>query len=229
MTKVEYENFHDGTPNHVMFTNVPSVSTRRVGKEDPYLDAHVRGWIVKYAHKQYWKVQSWYDFEDLVQDGYLCFAKARKGFKFTMDEPTHDNRKEFMAFFQMAFVNHIIDLQKDPRCRLQELAVAALSDDQAEAVESWAEKAADLGNASLSLMLAKAPAEILDMLKSILVDCVADGPYTKSRLHKQGDRLVKGRRLIRETTEEHYDRCLGQTGVVAKLRQYFLGEEAELV
>lgn len=196
---------------------------------DPYLDAHVRGWIVKTAHKNFWKVRSWYDFEDLVQDGYMCFAKARVKFKFPMAEPTHDNRKEFMAFFQMAFVNHIIDLQKDPRSRLQEVAVAALSDDQAKAVESWAEKATDLGNASLSLMLAKAPAEIMDMLKLILVDGAANGPYIKSRLRKQGDRIVKSRKALRETTSEHYDRCLGRTGVVAQLRQYFLGDEAEPV
>lgn len=198
--------------------------------EDPYLDAHVRGWIVKTVHKNFWKVRSWYDFEDLVQDGYLCFAKARAKFKFPMDEPTHDNRKEFMAFFQMAFINHIIDLQKDPRCRLQELAVAALSDDQAQAVESWAEKATDLGNASLSLMLSKAPAEIMEILKLILIDGVANGPYLKSKLRKQGGdspRIVKGRKKLRETTAEHYDRCLGRTGVVAQLRQYFLGEEAE--
>jgi hypothetical protein len=203
--------------------------------DDPYLDAGLVGWMVNTARKHYWKVASHYEFEDLIQDGYLCFAKARKGFKYTMEVPDHDNRKMFMAFFQMAFINHITDLQKDPRSQRQELVAADLSEDQSKAVESWASSASELGNASLSLMLAQAPAEILEILKLILIDGAAEVPYLKTRLRKKvlpngvTPRMVRGKRAIRETTEQHYDRCLGRKGVVAQLRNYLLGQEPDLL
>lgn len=198
---------------------------------NPYLDAGVRGYIVTTARKAYWKVASWYEFEDLIQDGYLCYAKCRARYNSVSGEaePTADDRKMFMAFFQRAYFNHITDLQKDPRSRQQEVGVAALSDEQAKVVESWSDSATDLGDASLSALLAQAPAEILEMLKLILIDGVADVPYLKTKLREYSyasgciPRIVRGRKAIRETTEQHYDRCLGKHGVVAQLREYFLG------
>ena len=49
--------------------------------EDPFFDAGVRGWIVKTAYKHYWRVSSYYEFDDLVQDGYLCYAKCLRTFR----------------------------------------------------------------------------------------------------------------------------------------------------
>src|ERR1700723_269173 len=112
-------------------------------KDDPYLDAGLKGWMVNTARKHYWKVASHYEFEDLIQDGYLCFAKCRAGFKYEGGPDFGHNRKTFMAFFQMAFINHITDLQKDPRSQRQELVAADLSEDQANAVESWTSSASD--------------------------------------------------------------------------------------
>lgn len=225
--------------------------------EDPYLDAGVRGWIVTTAHQNFWKISFWYEFEDLVQDGYLCFAKCRARFEPDWGlidpwgcpltpgrlidanqnagvAPTGDDLRRFMAFFQMAYINHITDLANS-RTKTPEVVMAGLSEKQADAVEAWASSASELGNGSLSLLLAKAPAEIMDMLKLILVDGVANGPYRKTKLRKKvlpgkaNARIVKGRRRLRETTEEHYDRCLGRVGVVAQLRQYLLGEEPDLL
>lgn len=194
---------------------------------DPYLEPSVQGYIVKVARKNFWKVASWYEFDDLVQDGYLCYAKCRARFRGNV-EPTKEDRKTFMSYFQMAFSNHITDLQQDPRSRQQEVGFASLSDKQVETFESWTESAADLGQGTLATLLAQAPAEILDILKQILVDGVAEVPFLRTRLHKKllpnspTPRIVKGRRHVRETTVEHYDRCLGKVGVVEQLRNYFL-------
>jgi hypothetical protein len=207
----------------------------KMDKADPYLDAGLRGWLVNAVHKHHWKVASWFDFDDLLQEGYLCFAKCRARF-----EPMHpefeahdEDRRRFMAYFQMAFNNRITDLQQNPRSKLQEIGYAQLSDTQAEGIEAWTESAAELSDASLATLLANAPAEIADMLKQILLDGVADVPYLRTRLRKKflpgvaTPRIVKGKRKIRETTEEHYDRCLGQSGVITKLRDYFLGDESD--
>jgi DNA-directed RNA polymerase specialized sigma24 family protein len=202
---------------------------------DPYLDAGVRGWLVNTVRQHYWKVASWFEFDDLLQEGYLAFAKCRAKF-----EPMHkeveahpEDRKRFMAYFQMAFNNRIIDLQQHPRSKLQEMSYASLSDNQTEGIESWTESAAELSDANLASLLAQAPTEITEMLKQILVDGVANTPYLNTRLRKKFlpncaiPRIVKCKHRVRETTEEHYDRCLGKKGVVSQLRQYFLGETEE--
>lgn len=198
-------------------------------KEDPYLDAALKGWLVNTARKHYWRVSSWMDMDDLIQEGYFCFAKCKAKFKFLMDEPDVDNRKQFMAFFKMAFMNRITDISKD-RTDTPEVAVANLPDYQADLVETWTSSANEEGDAPLAALIAKAPAEIAEMFRRILVDGAANVPYLKTNWRKKFlpgcpiPRIVKARRQVRETTREHYDRCLGETDVVEKLREYILRE-----
>lgn len=202
-------------------------------KDEQYLDAGVRGYIVKTAYKQFWKVSTWYEMEDLIQDGYLCYVKCKAGFRPADKSPAEEQRR-FMGFFQMAYQNHITDLANS-RSSTPEVAVASLSTDQADGIEAWAAHASELSDASVAVLLAQAPAEIMEILKLILLDGVTTGPYLRSRLRKKVlpgatiPRIVKGRRRLRETTKEHYDRCLGRTGAIAQLREYFLGEEAQSV
>lgn len=225
----------------------------RLDKADPYLDTGVRGHIVNVTREHYWKVASWFEFDDLIQEGYLAFAKCRA--RFVPDwgisdvwgcplspgrlidanqnahvSPTGDDMRRFMAYFQMAFNNRITDLQQHPRSKLKEVVYAALPDTQAESLEKLSEQTAELSDANLATLLANAPAEIAEMLKQILIDGAAEVPYLRTRLRKKFlpgsriPRIVKGKRMTRETTAEHYDRCLGKTGVVSQLRNYFLGE-----
>lgn len=198
--------------------------------EDKYLDAGVRGYIVRTAHKNFWKVAAYYEMDDLIQDGYLCYAKCKAGFRADETKPPEEEQRRFMGFFQMAFQNHITDLANN-RSNTPETVIASLPEDQADGIEAWAAHASELSDASLAVLITQAPAEIVDILKLILVDGVANGPYLKSKLRQKFlpsspiPRIVKGRRKLRETTEQHYDRCLGRPGVIAQLRQYFLGSE----
>ena len=200
-------------------------------KDDLHLDPAIRGWIVNTAHKNYWRIASWYEFEDLIQDGYFCLCKCREKFKYPMVDPDgHENTKEFMAFFQRAFENLIIDLA-NKHSQTPETAMAGLSDNQVEGIETWSKQASALSDASLATLIANAPAEIAEMLKQILIDGLADVPYLKTRLRKKElpggklPRIVKGKRRILETTVEHYDRCLAKPGVISKLRGYFLEDQ----
>jgi hypothetical protein len=139
-----------------------------------------------------------------------------------------------MAYFRLAFVNHITDLANS-RTSTPEVAMAGLGETQVEGLEAWTAQASELSDASLRAALASAPAEIAEMLKQILIDGVADGAYLKTRLRKKvlpgysTPRVVRGKRKIRETTEAHFDRCLGKKGVVAALKSYFLGNEDDLI
>lgn len=189
---------------------------------DPYLDEGIRGWIINECRKQFWKVASWYEFEDLVQDAYLVYTKCLRRFRTKTDDrelPLEELRAVMMGYFQRAFFNHMTDLQQHPRSRCKEVAFGDFTQEQENELTSSLESDFDLSDADMVSLLARAPAEIVDMLKKLLVDGVADliRPAT-IRLP-----LAPGRRktwVVRETTSEHIDRCLGQPGAAARLRKF---------
>jgi hypothetical protein len=65
------------------------------------LDEPARLWIYKIAHKQFWRVSHWYEFDDLVQDGFMKFYHVRAHYPKVKDQP------HLMALFKVAFLNHI--------------------------------------------------------------------------------------------------------------------------
>lgn len=78
----------------------------------PGLPAPVVGWIYNHATKNFWRVASWYELDDLVQDGlmkaYGCLE--RYGIPGVDIDPPH-----FMALVKSAFHNHIGDLLRHSR------------------------------------------------------------------------------------------------------------------
>jgi len=191
-----------------------------------YLDDAVRGYIVNFARKHFWRVSSWYEFDDLVQDGYLVYAKCRKGFT-PGDAPETEHQRMFMAYFKGALQNHITDLQQDPRSQRIEVAVADLAEGTSLDGEQDLEEA-------VATIIARAPSEIVDLLKRIFVDGATEVPFlVRTRMVKQHlpgaavARITRSRCPIRETNIQRIDRCLG-AGSAAKLRQ-FLNESAGLV
>lgn len=197
--------------------------TGKVGLEGRYVDAELKGWLWKFCKKNYWKVQSWYEFDDLIQDGCMVYAKCLRSFKPRADIPTDEAQRNFMAYFQRAMGNHMTELQQPERTWMQ-VGFRDLSEDQLAAVEDktslWDDGQNALGDLDLISLLARAPAEIADMLKKILVDGVLEifPNATKMRLP-----IAPGKRktlAVRETTSEHIDRCLGQPGAAAKLREF---------
>lgn len=70
------------------------------------MDAGARGWLVKTAVKNYWRVQSRYELDDLIQDGFLCWAKVRARYPKVKDRP------HVMRLFQVTYINHIHSLAK---------------------------------------------------------------------------------------------------------------------
>lgn len=69
------------------------------------MDKGVRGWIKNTASKNFWRVAEYYEFEDLVQDGGLVYARIVSRYPGL-------NQKQLMALFKTAYINHIHDLSK---------------------------------------------------------------------------------------------------------------------
>lgn len=87
------------------------------------IDNGVRGWIVKTARKEYWRVAAFYDLADLIQDGYLHYCRVVTIYEVQRNRVR--SRARLMGLFKIAYVNHIHDLAKQ-RTRL--LAEVKLDD-----------------------------------------------------------------------------------------------------
>lgn len=181
-----------------------------------FLDAGMRGFIINTARKEFWRVASWYEFDDLVQDGYLCFAKCYS--RYVRTQPhltgTPDERRWFQALVRTTFYNHITDLAKD-RMRLHEEAASHFLSQPGETPEDILEKnlpaQQELG--SLSVLLAQAPWELLELIRLLAKDA---GGFQWQKV---------GRRSLRETTNEHYCRLLQidpqERDIVGELKEHF--------
>src|SRR5262249_22978151 len=68
------------------------------------LERNITGWVFKYAKKNFWRVESYYELDDLVQDGFMIYCAVREHYSDITDKP------HLMALFKRAFSNHIHDL-----------------------------------------------------------------------------------------------------------------------
>jgi DNA-directed RNA polymerase specialized sigma24 family protein len=187
---------------------------------DPLMDRSMSGWIVNEARRNYWRVARWYDLADLVQDGYLSYAKckARYGHLFN-NPPTKGERKWFMALVQRTFHNHIYDLAME-KTHCPEVTEAWLAEKEEKQAASV--PANDIADAAAVLL--RAPAEIGALIAALARD-INEG-YRRSHLRtrtkvtvaygakgtahaSQSTRVMKGRKGLRETTGEFYRRIVG--------------------
>lgn len=70
------------------------------------MDDGVRKWIARTARENFWRVQSFYEIDDLIQDGYICYMKVRSRYP-QAKKPAH-----IMRLLQVTFKNHIQDLAR---------------------------------------------------------------------------------------------------------------------
>ena len=84
---------------------------KKICTKDPYLDDYLQNWIVFKANKELWRMQTWYTLADLIQDGYMCYAKCARRYQPKMPKkPSQGDKKWFMALVQTTFHNHIMTL-----------------------------------------------------------------------------------------------------------------------
>lgn len=186
---------------------------------DPFLDAGMRGFIVNTARRNFWKIASWYDLDDLIQDGMVCYYRCYRRYRFltVRRHPSQNDKRHFQSLVGRAFENHIISLAWK-RSRLPEVTAASITGLEDETSSVWENLCPPQDEeATLSILLRQAPKEI-KMLLDLLVNDAADGFWR-----------VPGRKWVqrrRETTNEHFCRRLGldpsKLDLVTKLEQYFL-------
>lgn len=185
---------------------------------DPYLDAGMVGFIEKFARKNHWRVASWLDLEDLVQEGWMCYYAVRRHPKYaelnSKAEPTPDDVRQVMAMVRTTLFRRMHTLSNS----LNAVPESGLSVTGTVRLEDLA-PAETCANSVVEL-LAGAPREVVELAGALARDIVAAHEYARDtvgrretsaehrkRLHSKKRRRGRGRR---ETTNEMYCRLLGR-------------------
>lgn len=204
---------------------------------DAYFDAGLRGWLKTTAVAEHWRVASWYDVDDLIQDGYICYIKCRDRYTFSPPmipgyqdlrvrygrEPNKTQRQHFMSLVQRSFRNHIHTLS----CKYPTKVEQPLSDmvrEEAPDEPVTMEELVPVVPEEMSALFAviNAPTEIGEAIVKLVNDGVDGTNYIRSRLREKNGRLKRGRIAVRETTEEHNTRILGDPLLADKTLKYLL-------
>lgn len=166
------------------------------------MDQGARGWLLKTARENYWRVATICDFDDLVQEGGLVWARIVNRYPNVTDMPHR------MALFKRAFINRIHDLSKKatkadiPECDLPNpISVLLEQPDPDQDVD-------------LALIIEQLPGSIRRLLGRIIED--PERPYRRFLDHT---RETTNRRLCRLAgIDNHTGRDLHTA-----LLQYFRG------
>ncbi len=84
------------------------------------MDVGTIGWLHRYARRHFWRLPSWYDYDDLIQDGYLNWLRITQRYTDVTE------RKHMMRLFQICFVNHVNNLS-NWKTKTPEVAVPDIS------------------------------------------------------------------------------------------------------
>ncbi len=144
------------------------------------LDDGIKGYISNQARKHLWRVQPLYDYDDLVQEGYVCFAICKNKYGHV------ETASHFMSLFKTTFQNQIHDLAS-ARTKQQQVY---------EEEESKEASLIDFNAGELLSLISKLPWYLQNFINLTLSD--ASKP---PRLLKQDKE--------RETNNEYYCRLLG--------------------
>lgn len=123
-------------------------------KRQHRLDAGIKGWIINTSKKNLWRVPSWYDLDDLIQDGYICYASCNLRYKAVKEQ------RHFMALVKVTFINHIHDLSK-VRTRLPEEALPP---------EAMAFQGVVQSEAPFFTLVKQLPGELVALIEHLLSD-----------------------------------------------------------
>lgn len=150
------------------------------------MDRGAVGWLHTTVKQNYWRVASWMDYEDLIQDGFYFYCRITEKYP-NVTTPSHR-----MALFKTAFTNHIHDLAKK---RTRDSSLSSRESDLGVSLPTLAEQT-EPESPDTSLIIATLP----DVLRRLIVVLQTD-----ERVRKP----YRRRGAVRETTNERLCRLVG--------------------
>ncbi len=125
------------------------------------LDRPMTIWIRKYARKNLWRMPHWYDLEDLVQVGYMVYARCNQHYPMSLKQ------RHFMALVQISYANKIHRISSERTASIVEVALGAGTEFD-EGLELLLEGQPE--EATFATMVSQLPSEIMGMFLTILND-----------------------------------------------------------
>lgn len=173
------------------------------------LDPSMIGWIKNTARRNFWRVSQWYELRDLIQDGYLVYARCNITYAHIRSQP------HFMALFKRAFNNHIHNLAKAKERTVDAPITLFISEDGNVTAALDTLAGAQPEEATFRVLLNQLPTE----LKNLIMILVRDARNIP---------LLRGEDRTRETTNEYLCRIANlnpvEYDIRAMLRAHFYGE-----
>lgn len=197
------------------------------------MDEGARRWLLKTARSNYWRVASYIDLDDLIQDGYLTYHRVVSRYSQTK------SRAHIMALFKRVYHNHLHDLANERSHSVAEVLYAdlissaggpsVLSEEQV-----W-ERLLAVADTDLVFM-AEAPRPIRDLLSAVTSERGIRRMRSRQRVRTTPDpepTRIRLKRKIqiepRQTLNDKFCSLLGydpsKVDLVAVLRAYLLGLE----
>lgn len=161
------------------------------------MDDGARYWMVKTAKANYWRVASWYELDDLIQDGMLCWWRIVDRYETKAGRVRA--RRHLMRLFQRTYTNHIHDLAK---ARTHYEFEQKISDVLSAPIESEARLWHVVDNDGGDLMaferlIAEAPRQLRALIGQLLSDGESPTLQASYRVRRDGTRETLGERFAR--------------------------------
>ena len=193
-----------------MANGVKRKKIRRVRLFQPQWKGPIEGWTVKAAVRAEWRVAPELEADDLLQEGFLLFAKCRDYYTTGVGRQVVD-AQHFMSLYMASF-NNLVNTLATKRSR-RKLVTLDFEED------SFVDARADMfGEADIRLLLEDAPTQrVRKAVKRLLAD-----PDNRPVMFQWST----GKR---ETTNEYLCRLAGvlpeKNDLAGKIRQWLKGAE----
>jgi hypothetical protein len=188
---------------------MPRLRTRIITARsyNPQWDGFIEGYVTNYLHQNYWRVQHYMEYEDVVQEARVVFYRVKNKYG-KLEHPKH-----FMALFKTSWVREFTDLA-NAATKVSEASYEMGNTEQDEFMDVLC---GDLENdGMLSIMMQQAPEEVKKVLKLFLT--------TPVEALNQMSMVWKWRGKNIEFGNQHLCEILKLkegTDVLGKIKEYF--------
>lgn len=131
----------------------------------PEWSGSVEGWVVNYINAHLWRVRPQFEFDDLFQEAYVCFAVCCERYPAVIDPP------HFMALFKRTFTNRVVDMSnrrtKDKAFSYDENSELGPPPNSGDLLERQQRLCPEMMAAEADMLVADAPSPIQELVATI--------------------------------------------------------------
>lgn len=171
-------------------------------------------WLRRTAAKHHWRVASFVDLDDLIQDGYLTYQRV------LLKYPELRTRRQIMAMFKRIYHMHLHDLANWRTKRPREVLHSDLAVADADEDNTWDQLLAQFDDELM--LIVEAPERVRQALLAVMSEVGQKRMTSEYRVRKDGTRETLNDRLC---SMLGYDP--GEVDLVKPMRDYLRGGQQD--